>query len=161
VRREEVTSPELQKLLDDMLETLRAAGGAGLAAPQVFSGRRIFLAAIHPPAAEGQPPGVEFFINPKLTPLTEERSLAWEGCLSFVELLVLVPRDRRVRVDYLDRHGNARALELMGFPARVAQHEHDHLEGILTLDRAPSTRVIVKASEIDAVLAEAEKSGGR
>src|SRR5215813_9895294 len=91
VPAEEVASPELQKLLEDMLETLRAAGGAGLAAPQVFSGRRIFLAAIHPPAAEGQPPGVEFFINPKLTPLTEERSLAWEGCLSFVELLVLVP----------------------------------------------------------------------
>jgi peptide deformylase len=158
---EEVASPELQKLLDDMLETLRAAGGAGLAAPQVFSGRRIFLAAIHPPAAEGQPPGVEFFINPKLTPLTEERSLAWEGCLSFVELLVLVPRYRRVRVDYLDRHGKAKALELTGFPARVAQHEHDHLEGILTLDRAPSTRAIVKASEIDAVLAEAEKSGGK
>jgi peptide deformylase len=156
----DIPGPEFQKFLDDMLETLRAANGAGLAAPQVFSGRRVFLAAILPPAAEGQPPGVEIFINPIVTPLSDERVSGWEGCLSFLELLVLVPRHRRVRVDYLDRHGRPKALELAGFPARVVQHEHDHLEGILTLDRAPSTRLIVKASEIDAVLEELDKSGG-
>jgi peptide deformylase len=100
---------------------------------------------------------VEIFINPRLTPLGPEQSLSWEGCLSFVELLVLVPRSRRVRVDYLDRQGRPRALELGGFPARVAQHENDHLDGVLTLDRARSTRDIVKASEIDAVLEEMEK----
>jgi peptide deformylase len=157
---EEVASPEFQKFLDDMLETLRAANGAGLAAPQVFRERRVFLAAILPPLAEGQPPGVEIFINPQVTPLSDERALAWEGCLSFLELLVLVPRHRRVRVDYLGRDGQPRALALEGFPARVVQHEYDHLDGILTLDRAPSTRFIVKSSEIDAVLAEAEKAGG-
>jgi peptide deformylase len=160
VPAEEIPSPAFQKFLDDMLETLRAANGAGLAGPQVFSGRRVFLAAILPPAAEDEPPGVEFFINPRLTPLSDQHSLAWEGCLSFVELLVFVPRRRRVRVDYLDRHGRPKALELEGFPARVVQHEYDHLDGVLTLDRAPSTRYIVKASEIEAVLAEAEKSGG-
>ena len=72
---------------------------------------------------------------------------------------MLVPRRRRVRVDYLDRHGRPRALELEGFPARVVQHENDHLDGVLTLDRAVSSRHIVKTSEIDAVLEEEEKSG--
>ncbi len=156
----EIPTPEFQKFLDDMHETLRSANGAGLAAPQVFSSRRVFLAAILPADTEDGPPGVEFFINPRLTPLTDQRSLSWEGCLSFMELLVLVPRRRRLRVDYLDRHGRPKALELEGFPARVVQHEYDHLDGVLTLDRALSPRYIVKASEIDAVLEEEEKSGG-
>jgi peptide deformylase len=134
-----------------MLETLRAANGAGLAGPQVFAGKRIFLAAILPPPGEDDPPDVEVFINPRLVETSAETALAWEGCLSFPELLVLVPRPRRVVVEYLDRHGQPRALELEGFPARVVQHEYDHLEGILTLDRARSTRDIIKGSEIDAV----------
>jgi peptide deformylase len=159
VPADEIASPEFQQFLDAMHETLRAANGAGLAAPQVFAGHRVFLAAILPPPAEDQPPGVEFFINPRLTPLSDQTGLAWEGCLSFAELLVLVPRRRRVRVDYLDRHGRPKALELEGFPARVVQHEYDHLEGILTLDRAPSPRYIVKASEIDAFLDEEKRAG--
>ena len=68
-----------------------------------------------------------------------------------------MPRFRRVRVDYLDRTGTPKALQLGGFPARVVQHEHDHLDGVLTLDRAPSTRFIVKASEIDAVMKDLEE----
>ena len=160
VPADEIPTPEFQKFLDDMHETLRAANGAGLAAPQVFAGRRVFLAAVLPPPAEDQPPGIEFFINPRLTPLSDRPSLAWEGCLSFAELLVLVPRLRRVRVDYLDRHGRPKALELEGLPARVVQHEYDHLDGVLTLDRAPSRRYIVKASEIEAFLDEEKRAGG-
>lgn len=158
VPAEEIASAEFQRFLDDLYETLRAANGAGLAAPQVFVGRRVFLAAILPPAAEEQPPAVEFFINPRLTPLSDQTGLSWEGCLSFIELLVLVPRRRRIRVDYLDRHGRPKALELEGFPARVVQHEYDHLDGVLTLDRAPSARYIIKASEIDAFLDDEEKA---
>jgi peptide deformylase len=95
---------------------------------------------------------VEVFINPKLTALSGERGLSWEGCLSFMELLVLVPRYKRVRVEYLDRRGRPQTLDLEGFPARVVQHEYDHLEGVLTIDRAPSTRYIIKASEVDAAV---------
>jgi peptide deformylase len=156
VPAEEVRTPEFQRLLDDMLETMREAGGVGLAGPQVFEAKRVFLAAILPPTVEEGPPEVEFFINPRLVSVSREGSLAWEGCLSFLELLVLVPRHRRIRVEYLGRDGRPRALDLEGFPARVVQHEHDHLDGILTLDRAPSTRDIIKASEIETVL-EAEK----
>jgi peptide deformylase len=74
----------------------------------------------------------------------------WEGCLSFPELLVLVPRFRHVRIDYLNLNGEPEALELEDFAARVVQHEYDHLDGILTIDRAASTLHIIKASEIDA-----------
>ncbi|MCC6420386.1 MAG: peptide deformylase [Gemmataceae bacterium] len=151
-----IADPAFQRFLDDMAETLRAAGGVGLAGPQVFAGQRVFLAAILPPAAEGQPPGVEVFINPRLTALGEETAASWEGCLSFVELLVLVPRYRRVQVDYRDRHGVAQTLHLAGFPARVVQHENDHLDGVLTLDRAPSPRFIIKASEVEAFMKDME-----
>jgi peptide deformylase len=149
---EEITSPAFQQFLQAMRETLLAAKGAGLAAPQVFSNRRVFLAAILPsPEPEGDPE-IETFINPRLVGVSEERDEKWEGCLSFPELLVLVPRPRAVRMDYLNANGEPRRIELLDFPARVVQHEYDHLEGILTLDRAKSSRHIVKASEIDAVV---------
>ncbi len=155
---EEIRTPEFQGHIDAMLETLTAAHGAGLAAPQVFDDRRLFLALALPPAPNRELPGVEVFINPVVTPLSPERESAWEGCLSFMELLVLVSRWQHVRIDYLDRHGTPKALELCQFPARVVQHELDHLDGVLTLDRAESTRDIIKASEIEAVLREREEA---
>ena len=147
----EIAKPHFQEFLQAMFETLLHEKGAGLAAPQVSVSLRVFLAAIFPPDDEDDPPGVEAFINPRITPLSDEKVNAWEGCLSFPELLVLVPRYRSVRIDYVDLEGELQALELADFPARVVQHEYDHLEGILTIDRAETTRNIVKASEIDKV----------
>jgi peptide deformylase len=152
----EMASVEFQQLIDNMLETLTSQNGAGLAGPQVFASKRVFLGAILPPTVENGPPGVEVFVNPKIIAVSEERAAAWEGCLSFPELLVLVPRYRALRVQYRDRQGQSRMLELQGFPARVVQHETDHLDGILTLDRAQSTKDIIKASEIDAVKEQTE-----
>jgi peptide deformylase len=151
VSAEEIHSPAFQQLVDDMLATLAHAQGAGLAGPQVYQSKRLFLAAVLPPADPEAPAGVEVFINPKIVAASAEKAAAWEGCLSFVELLVLVPRALAVRVEYLTRHGEPRAMEVQGFPARVIQHEFDHLDGILTLDRARSTKDIIKASEIDDV----------
>jgi peptide deformylase len=153
---EQVRSDEFQRFLDDMIETLTEAKGVGLAGPQVFAGRRVFLAAVLPPEKPDEPRGLEVFINPRVVALTSDKAAAWEGCLSFSELLVLVPRYRRVRIDYLNRQGESRSLELEDFPARVVQHELDHLNGILTLDRAESSRNIIKASEIDTVLKKDE-----
>jgi peptide deformylase len=152
VPRAVILSEDFQQLLADMQATLREAKGAGLAAPQVFDSRRVFLAAILPGADEDAPPDVEVFINPRLTVLTAETASAWEGCLSFPELLVRVSRPRRVRVEYVNARGDDAILELEGFPARVVQHELDHLDGVLTLDRAESTRHIIKTSEADDVL---------
>jgi peptide deformylase len=149
---EEVRSAGLQRLIEDMTATLREAGGVGLAAPQVFVSRRLFLAAVLAPREPDDPPEVEVFINPRLVPLGDEQESDWEGCLSFPELQVLVPRHRRVRVEFTNRWGEEMALECEDFSARVVQHEQDHLDGILTLDRAASTRDVIKASELDAVL---------
>src|SRR4051812_45583158 len=99
---EHIHTPEFQEFLAQMFETLEAAHGAGLAAPQVFASKRVFLAGVIPSPDEDGVPGVEAFINPRITPLGEEKVKGWEGCLSFAELLVLVPRYRAVRVDYLD-----------------------------------------------------------
>jgi peptide deformylase len=147
VARADLLSEDFQQFLGDMQATLRDAEGAGLAAPQVFSSRRVFLAAVLPPLAAEAPPEVEFFINPHLAGVSADMVSAWEGCLSFPELLVLVPRFRQVCIEYLNARGEPAFLDLEGFPARVVQHEFDHLQGILTIDRAPSTRHIIKASE--------------
>jgi peptide deformylase len=141
-------------LISDMKETMLASRGAGLAAPQVFVGLRLFLARIVPPDPDqpDAPPPVEVFINPHIVAATEETESAWEGCLSFPELLVLVPRRLGIRVEYLDTQGRTLSAELHGYPARVVQHEADHLDGILTIDRAASRHDIIKASELKAAL---------
>jgi peptide deformylase len=143
VSPEEIPSPEFQAFLQAMRETLEEANGAGLAAPQVFVSRRVFLARLG--AAEDPP---EVLINPVLS-LDGQVVFAWEGCLSFPELLVRVPRASVARIEFLDDDAQPRSLELTEFPARVVQHEFDHLEGILTIDRAPTTLDIIKASEVD------------
>jgi peptide deformylase len=148
-----------QQLLNQMEATLRQAGGVGLAGPQVFDGRRLFLGLAHLPTHDNQELEFEAFINPVLRAVSEDRESAWEGCLSFMELSVLVPRHQAVRVEYLDRKGQLRSLELEGFAARVFQHELDHLDGVLTIDRAASTRDIVKASELETVLQHREGEG--
>lgn len=145
----EIASAEFQTFVDAMIATLADEQGAGLAAPQVFVSKRVFLAAVLPPEDPDSLPGVEVVVNPVVEPLGPEARAAWEGCLSFPELLVLVARPVAVRVNYLNRYGQPAVLELAGFPARVIQHEFDHLDGILTLDRAVSSRHIIKASEAD------------
>ncbi len=145
---EEIGDAAFQQLLSDMRETLLEEHGAGLAAPQVFVSSRVFLAGVLDPKVEGEPRGIETFINPRIANASSETARAWEGCLSFPELLVLVERSRAVRIEYLNAQGEPRTLDLVDFPARVVQHEFDHLNGILTIDRIASTRHIVKASEM-------------
>ena len=93
---EEIPTPEFQTFLQSMAETMTEAGGVGLAAPQVFQEKRIFLARVVPPPTEEELPGIEVFINPRIVAVSEERALGWEGCLSFMELTVLVPRHRQI-----------------------------------------------------------------
>ena len=155
---DKIAAPIFQKFLADMHTTVLEAEGIGLAAPQVFESLRVFIAGVLPPLEEEGPPQFETFINPRLTPLSEVQASAWEGCLSFAELSVLVPRWQKVRIDYFDARGEAKAMELDGFLARVVQHELDHLEGILTIDRAVSRRHIIKTSELKELMND-EKDG--
>jgi peptide deformylase len=156
VSLDEIYSPAFQQLVRDMRATLADAKGAGLAGPQVFAAKRVFLAAVLPPLEPEGPMQVETFINPRFTGASKETAFSWEGCLSFAELLVFVERYQAVRIEFFNERGEAKSLDLGGFAARVVQHEFDHLEGILTIDRAQSTRHIVKASEIDDVLEDEE-----
>ena len=135
---EEIHSPEINRLIEDMVETMREYTGIGLAAPQVH--RSIQLAIIgfeqdndRYPAMGDQ--ALSVFINPKITVLDEQEQGFWEGCLSVPELRGLVHRPRKIRVDYLDRKGTACRIEAEGFLATVFQHELDHLAGKLFIDR--------------------------
>jgi peptide deformylase len=124
---------ELQELIEDMSDTMRAMNGAGLAAPQIGVSLRVVIVEVsrNPryPQAEAVPRTV--LINPELTPLGEETDEAWEGCLSVPGMRGLVPRYQRLRYRGHDLHGMPIDRTVEGFHARVVQHEVDHLDGIL------------------------------
>jgi peptide deformylase len=134
--RGQVRSSDVQRLIDDMIETMQEYEGVGLAAPQVHAGLR--LAIVEVPASEnGARAAVPLTVlaNPVVTPLTDVKVADWEGCLSLPDLRGRVPRFARIRVDALDRDGRPLSIEAEDFFARVIQHECDHLEGVLFPDR--------------------------
>ena len=130
----QVPSPELAALVQDLRDTMAAANGAGLAAPQIGVGLQVVvfgsgLPSPRYPGAPVVPPTV--LINPVLTPLGDEQALDWEGCLSLPGLRGQVPRWQRLRYQGLDEHGQAIDRTVEGFHARLVQHECDHLWGKL------------------------------
>ncbi len=136
VAKGELRSGRIQHLIDDMLETMHEYVGVGLAAPQVHE--RLRMALVEVPAVKDE--GIEaapltILINPVVTPLGPEQVLGWEGCLSLPDLRGEVPRAARIKVEYLNRDGRQVVTEASGFFARVIQHECDHLDGIVFLDR--------------------------
>ena len=128
----EVRTAHFQKLVDDMIETMQEYSGIGLAGPQVHEGVRLFVAAIE---QEDRKLRVLPFINPEVVPVGTGVEDDWEGCLSIPDIRGIVPRHREIVVRALDRRGKSFELPLQGYPARVVQHETDHLDGILFLDR--------------------------
>jgi peptide deformylase len=138
VGAEELRSPEVQRLIDDLIETKRAANGAGLAANQVGETLRVAVVEVEP----GNPrypykPAVPLtvIVNPELEPIGEEQVEIVEGCLSVPDLRGGVPRYEAVRVRYLDRDGEPHEEMRRGLTAGTFQHEVDHLDGVLFLDR--------------------------
>jgi len=139
-----------QKLVDDMRETMHDYEGVGLAAPQVHESLR--LAVIEVPGSEDRSEAeVPFMVlaNPVITPMDEEREPGWEGCLSVPDLRGTVPRLKRLKLDALDRHGKPYSLEASGFFARVIQHECDHLDGHVYLDRMADLRSLTFIKEFE------------
>ncbi len=128
----EVRAAVMQKFIDDMMDTMLEYEGIGLAAPQVHEGVRLFVAGIEDASGTLR---VTPFVNPVVTPLSEARADDWEGCLSIPDIRGRVPRYTHIRVDALDRKGKPFQMELRDFPARVVQHEADHLDGVLFFDR--------------------------
>ena len=139
VTRQQIQEPSTQQLVDDLVETMRAAPGVGLAVPQVAVNLRLFVAEAHPNKRRPNIQDMELLVvfNPEVEVLDDTWEGDWEACLSIErgEMLGIVPRHARIRLHGLDRNAEQIAVELEGFHARIAQHEHDHLDGILFFDR--------------------------
>lgn len=123
----------VQQLIDDMIETLVEYHGVGLAAPQVHEGRRIIL--VDRSGGDDVDGGLLTLVNPVLTEASEAIEEDWEGCLSIPDIRGRVPRARQIVVESKDRKGRDQTHSVSGFTARIMQHEIDHLDGVLFLDR--------------------------
>ncbi len=146
VPRSDLGQPAFQGLLARMIEAMRQAPGVGLAAPQLGVSLRVFvledreelMRALNPEERaerERVPVPLRVLINPSVTPVGDERVTFFEGCLSVHGYAALVPRFREVEVSGLDEHGQAVTWRVRGWPARILQHEMDHLDGTLYVDR--------------------------
>jgi peptide deformylase len=145
VEKADLRNPLLQKLIDDMIETMHDYNGVGLAAPQVHVGLRLFVALLH--EDPDSTTGATVVINPEIVPNGPARADDWEGCLSIPDIRGPVPRFTDITVKALDREGRGVELRLKHFPARVAQHETDHLDGVLFLDRMSSMQSLTYLEE--------------
>lgn len=133
VDKSEIKNPDIQQFIDSMIDTMYEYSGVGLAAPQVHESLRVFVAMLDPDG-RGEGDAVTF-INPEISIVGDQKVEGWEGCLSIPEIRGRVPRAQHIKVSALDRTGKRFELELKDFPARVVQHETDHLDGVLFLDR--------------------------
>jgi peptide deformylase len=125
----------VQRLIDDMMETMVEYHGVGLAAPQIHESLRIFVADLGANDDERQEAELVAIVNPEVTPVGSEVVEGWEGCLSIPDIRGRVSRAREVTVSGLDRRGERVDVTARDFSARVMQHETDHLDGILFFDR--------------------------
>ena len=152
VSAEELRSPEVQRLIDDMIETKRAAHGAGLAANQVGEPLRIAIVEVEPgnPRYPYKPPvPLRVIVNPELEPVGAATVDITEGCLSVPGLRAAVPRFEAVRVRYLDRGGVEHEEVRFGLTAGTFQHEVDHLDGVLFLDRVHDPKTFTTWEQFD------------
>ena len=163
VPAEKIPTPEFQELVRTMIATMRAAPGVGLAAPQIgIPGRVIVLedrdelvknlTADERRERERAPFDTRVFVNPVLRLIGEDHAMFFEGCLSVKGYVGLVERSREVEVTGTDEHGAARTWHVTGWPARILQHEVDHLDGTLYIDRM-KTRSFVTADQAKALYA--------
>src|SRR3989442_6933328 len=146
ISKDVLSSPAIQTLIDNMLQTMVEYSGVGLAAPQIHESLSIAVMECH--GARGEIP-MTVLVNPDVTILDEELTEDWEGCLSIPELRGRVPRWRKLRVDAMDRQGNRIQLAAEGFAARVIQHEFDHLMGKVYLDRMRDFQTLTHLQALD------------
>jgi peptide deformylase len=145
LEKNDLRNPLTQKLIDDMIETMHEYNGVGLAAPQVHASLRMFVALLVD-EPDGKSDAI-VVINPEILPNSQSREDGWEGCLSIPDIRGMVPRYTDIMVRALDRDGRSVELRLKGFPARVAQHETDHLDGVLFFDRMASMQSLTYLEE--------------
>ena len=153
---QDVHAIEVLRIIEDMQATLANTQGVGIAAPQISESRRIIIVASRPTARYPDAPQMAptVMINPSFKARSENRQKDWEGCLSIPGIRALVPRYTEIGVQYTDERGEVIELMLDGFIARVFQHEVDHLDGIVYLDRVEDNRDIIAESEYLKLIAD-------
>lgn len=141
--------PEIQQLIDNLIATLTSAEGVGIAAPQVSQSYRLLVVASRPNTRYPDAPEMEPtpMINPTIIADSSEKVKGWEGCLSIPGIRGWVSRRQAIEIEYTTREGQLKRQELTGFVARIFQHEFDHLEGLVFLDRVESTLDLITEQE--------------
>ncbi len=146
---ENIQADRIQELIDNLISTVQQANGVGIAAPQVAMGDRLFVVASRPNLRYPQAPHMEptAMINPRIIASSTETVKDWEGCLSIPGIRGLVPRSRSIEIEYTSRDGQLHRQEFTDFVARIFQHEYDHLDGIVFLDKVESTHELITEDE--------------
>jgi peptide deformylase len=141
---QQFNTPELDKLIADMFDTMAELSGAGLAAPQIGVSQRVVIFGVeaNPRYPHVEPVPTTVLVNPMLTPIGADMEDGWEGCLSVPGLRGLVSRHLHLRYTGFDQHGKPIDRTVSGFHARVVQHECDHLDGILYPMRLRDIRLL-------------------
>lgn len=145
----DVSSNQTQSFLDNLLQFVRDKKGMGIAAPQVGVSERIFIMCSQPNTRYPYAPDMKptAIINPEIIWLSAETEKDWEGCLSVPGVRALVPRHTSIKVKFTSRQGDVIETEYSGFLARIFQHEFDHLEGNIFLDRVENSHEIMMEQE--------------
>jgi peptide deformylase len=145
----DIESSEIKQLINTLQDTLASTQGVGIAAPQINESKQVIIIASRPSARYPNAPLMEptVMINPTFEALSASIEKDWEGCLSIPAIRALVPRYKEIKISYTDVTGNKINTKLEGFVARVFQHEFDHLEGKVYLDRVESNQDIFAESE--------------
>ena len=150
----DINSDRILKIVEIMLNTLSESNGVGIAAPQIFKSERIVIIASRPskryPLAPEMEPVVMF--NPEFEVLSVEIEKDWEGCLSIPGVRALVPRNKKIKITYLNQREERKELLAEDFIARVFQHEYDHLNGLVYLDRVENNKDIISESEFQKMM---------
>ena len=153
----EISSKEIKKLVKDMFETMEAASGLGLAAPQIGVLKQIVIVGFnkskrYPEIQEVMPR--QILINPKIEVLSQEVVGSWEGCLSVPGMRGYVERPREIKLSWYDENSDSHQEQIEGFPAIVYQHECDHLHGILYIDRLKDSKLFGFCEELEQVVGQ-------
>jgi len=157
----EIKSPAFARFVDDMIDTMRESDGVGLAAPQVFEPKRVVIIEVkgpHPRYPYQPEVPLTVLVNPRVISHSTETEEDWEGCLSIPDLRGRVPRWASVDVRALDRNGSPIELRAGGFFARVIQHELDHLDGVMFLERMSDLRTLTHLREFQKYWTQPVKS---
>ena len=152
----DIHDPQLQALIDDLFATVADENGMGIAAPQVSVSKRIIILSPKPNSRYPYAPTMEptVMINPEMLWASSEMEKDWEGCLTVPGIRGIVPRHQAVRIRYQTRQGVMVETAYEGFLARVFQHEVDHLDGVVFLDRVESTKDLVTEKEWQRIIAQ-------